>query len=506
MNRANILYFLLISFCVVACDNSTEQVSFDGNWSLMPEAKESTYSSQALALSARSKLFADDPSIAPLLQLFSDELFRLMGHQLGIASRQNASADVIFQLDPNLETESYELDITDKILVKGGSYQALAMAKTSLLQLVKQSEGKLLFPIATIRDHPDASFRGLMIDLARRWHSVESVQQLINLAAFYKIRYLHLHFTDHQSFTFPTNAFPNLPTKDRHYSLEELKELEAYAQTRGVTIIPELEVPGHAQQFVEKYPELFGIENKAENPYIINMGNEEVYPALEKIIAEMISVFQASPYFHIGGDEAYFKHVEDDPKVKAYMQANGLGDDVHELYRHFLVRMNEIVKSHGKQMGVWEGFMREGTVQIPKDILVFEFETNRYLPNHLIEDGYTVINTSWQPLYVVNKRKWSPESIYGWNMWRWENWWDQAPSFNPIQVEKSPLVIGAEMCAWEQAEEAELPSLRKRVPAFSERIWNTEGNLETKKLLDLIEEKDTRLSKLIGDDRQEVNE
>ena len=104
---------------------------------------------------------------------------------------------------------------------------------------------------------------------------------------------------------------------------------------------------------------------------------------------------------------------------------------------------------------------------------------------------------------MVNKRKWSPETIYGWNIWRWENWWDKAPSFTPIQLEKTDLIIGAEMCAWEQPEEAEIPSLRRRVPAFVERIWNTEGNLSKEELLGLIEKNDQKLSKLIGDDRQE---
>lgn len=155
-------------------------------------------------------------------------------------------------------------------------------------------------------------------------------------------------------------------------------------------------------------------------------------------------------------------------------------------------------------MCVWEGFGREGKVSIPKDIIVFEFETNRYLPNHLIEDGYTVVNTSWKPLYVVNQKKWEPRTIYDWNMWRWDNWFDKAPSFNPIQTEISPLVIGAQMCSWEQRDEIEIPSLRKRLPVFVERIWNTEAQVPFAEVSTRVDLLDNRLSILIDDSRQDT--
>ena len=213
-------------------------------------------------------------------------------------------------------------------------------------------------------------------------------------------------------------------------------------------------------------------------------------------------MFRSSPYFHIGGDEAIFYKVEDDPDVIEYMGRHELAN-VHELYRHFIVRINQMVKAHNKQMGVWEGFGREGDVAIPKDILVYEFETNRYLPNRLVEDGYSVVNTSWKPMYVVNQKKWEPETIYNWNPWRWENWFEKAPSFEPIQVAPSPLVVGAQMCAWEQAEEKEIPSLRKRLPALNERIWNTETNPPFDSFRASLNILDEKLSMLIKDDRQD---
>lgn len=498
------ILLILHTLFLFSCDQTTKVIDKSFELNLIPQAKQVSASEKALLLSDFSKIYVSKATLLPLGEMLGVGIKKLTGIPIKITNNTGNEADIVLKIDPALTEESYRIEIIHEVLLTGGSYQALASASSSLLQLIQKEGEHIAIPMITLEDKPDANFRGLMIDLARQWHSSETVLKLIDLAAFYKIKYLHLHFTDHQSFTFPTQSYPKLPTPDRQYTREELETWERYSQARGVTIIPELEVPGHAMQFVSQYPEIFALEDTAENKWIINMGSEEAYEAIAKISKEMMDVFQASPYFHIGGDEAYFHKVMDDPKVKAYVKKQGIKNDVHELYRHFLIRMNEMIKANGKQMCVWEGFGPEGEIEIPKDIIVFEFETNRYLPDQLIKDGYTVVNTSWKPLYVVNKRKWAPETIYGWNMWRWENWWDKAPSFTPIQLEKTDLIIGAEMCAWEQPEEAEIPSLRRRVPAFVERIWNTEGNLSKEELLGLIEKNDQKLSKLIDDDRQEV--
>ncbi|MDN5211824.1 family 20 glycosylhydrolase [Fulvivirgaceae bacterium BMA12] len=496
------IVLLLISVILLtACDDTNKIRNLTVAPAVVPIPKDAVVSEKVVVLSGKSTIYSENEKVLPLLTLFKTELKKLTGFELEITnSRQRAA--ITFATDGQLADDEYHIEIDDQVRVSGGSYQALAMARATLLQMSFTQNNELYFPVATIKDRPSAKYRGLLIDLARSWHSVATIKKLIDLASFYKSNYVQLHFTDYQSYTLPSDKYPNLSTPDRHYTFEELDELEAYAQLRGITIIPEIDIPGHSSSIVNAYPEIFALKDKKENPWIINMGKEEVYAALEDIIAEVARVFKATPYFHIGGDEAIFNKTMDDPDVQAYMEAHQLGDDVHELYRHFLVRMNEIVKRQGKQMCVWEGFRREGEIPIPKDIIVYEFETNRYLPNHLVADGYTVVNTSWKPLYVVNKKKWEPKTIYGWNMWRWENWFPKAPSFTPIQVEESPLVIGAQMCAWEQADEVEFPSLRKRLPALNERIWNTEQVAPYDEFINKLEQVDAKLS-LITDDTEQ---
>ncbi len=497
------LISLVILVLMLSCDNTTQVRNFSMEVSVLPHPKEISTSKNSLFLSGMSKTYSSKKELQLLLQLFGSELEKLTGINVEATKDKNRNADIIFEIDSLLSTEEYYLNIDKTIQVTGGSYQALAMAKTTLLQLATKQEDKLVFPIVRINDYPDAKYRGLMIDLARQWHCATSIKQIIDLAAFYKINYLHLHFTDDKSYTLPSKKYTLLATPDSSYSFEELKELEAYSQLRGVTIIPEIDVPGHSSPFVKMYPEIFAIKDARENPWIINMGNEEVYEALDHLIGEICEIFVTTPYFHIGGDEAIFNKVLDDPEVKAYMVKYGLGENVNELYHNFLIRMNDIIKKHNKQMCVWEGFQRDSKSLIPKDIVVFEFETNRYLPNNLVEDGYTVVNTSWKPLYIVNNKKWEPKTIYKWNMWLWQNWWSKAPSSVPIQINESPLVIGAQMCTWDQPEILEIPSLRKRLPAFIERIWNTKERIAFGQFMIQLEQSDKLFSILINDNRQD---
>ena len=291
-----------LSGLLLSCDNSTQFRKYSDEAIILPCPKEISKSEKIVLLSNTSKMYSSNAELEALMQLFQGEVEKLTGIRIEISNEKSREADILFEIDPALPENEYQIQVTSTIQVKGGNYQALAMAKTTLLQLATMRDGLLGFPVVTIKDSPDANFRGLLIDLARSWHSVESIKKLIDLAAFYKTNYLHLHFTDYQSYTFPSIKYPLLATDGRSYSFEELKELEAYSLVRGVTIIPEIEIPGHSSPFVEKYPEIFAIKDVKENPYIINMGKEETYEALDYIIGEVTEIFKTTPFFHIGTD------------------------------------------------------------------------------------------------------------------------------------------------------------------------------------------------------------
>ncbi len=430
----------------------------------------------AFAIGPAARIVAADKDLAPLAKVLAGEIAQVAGPSLACAEDSARAGDIQLRTDSALAKDEHKLEIGEVAIVRGGSFQAVAEGTATLLQLIRRDGDRVLVPRLTVADRPAAPFRGLLVDVARQYHTIDSLKQMVVLCRLYKIRYLQLHLTDDQGFMFPVRAYPKLGAqnwnKGKTYSLEQLKDLVAFADARGVTVIPEYEVPGHSGAANRAMGDLFKI--KGTKPYehhaSINFAREDVMKAVETIVGEMCEVFRSTPYFHIGGDEADLALADQNADFKAAEARLGL-PNAHELYRRFLVRMNEIVKKQGKQMIVWEGFGRRGKVAIPKDIIVMAYEIRFYRPDHLLQDGYRVVNASWTPLYVVNKKVRPPSEIYAWDVHQFKPH-AAKPDDKGIVVPPSRNLLGAQMCAWEQRQEIELPSLRGRLPAMAERVWN----------------------------------
>ena len=516
----NYFYIALCSL-FLGCSDELKIITHEDNVQIVPSVKEIRLNDKALLFPKEIKLYLSDSIYRNSSKIFFKNLSKLGFHSRYSLSDEN-NAHILIIRDDSLSSDQYKIGIKNQVIIRVSTNASLSYALNSLLQIAILKNGRLVLPQIEINDFPDAAYRGLMIDLARQWHTVETLKKLIDLSSFYKLNYIQFHLTDDQSFTFPSESYPKLQTENRHYTKDELTYLVDYAYDRGIIIIPEIDVPGHAEKFIESYPEIFAPSMKAEwglnilghqaKNNVINIGSEKVYSALESIFDEVIEIFHTSPYFHIGADEATLSNLVGDPQVEALMKRESLGTEIDELYRYFIVRMNDFLKKKNKIMCIWEGFKRDGKVSIPTDIIVFPFESLYNMPNHLLEDGYQLVNSSWTPLYVVGSgvnggwipRKWGPEKIYDWNMWQWENWYHKSPaSIQPIQLDKSNLVIGAQMCAWEQTDEAEIPSLRRRIPTFSERIWNTEQKISFKSFYNKLNYTDDKLSILVNSTEQD---
>jgi len=376
-----------------------------------------------------------------------------------------------FAIDADLKEDQYELKVSDQIAIRGNSYQAITYGIHSILQATK-SNGHL--PKMQISDFPKYSYRAVMIDCSRSWHSIETLQHIIRLAAYYKLKYVQLHLTDDQLFTFQSKHYPLLASKPHSYTQEQLRELNEYAYTHGIILIPEIDIPGHASPFVKRMPEVFGIEDVSKNPYTISMAKTETKEALNLIFSELAEIFTYSPYIHIGGDEAHFAGFEEDPETIQYMKEKGILS-VDELFRDFLIEMNILVKGQGKQMMVWAGFAPKGKLEIPRDITVVAWDAVYYHPEDLVTDGFKFVNASWKPLYVVNARKWSPQYIYEtWNPRRWEAYNNMDVPFSGIEIDESDQLMGAMMCSWEQSGMVVMDRLRPRLAAMSAGLWQSE--------------------------------
>ena len=387
--------------------------------------------------------------------------------------------------DPALAEEGYTLD-TETMTLRACGYDGAAHGVATLLLLTKDG----MLPKVKISDRPDNPYRGLMEDLARQWHPLEQVLADVDLCFFYKCSYLQLHFIDDQSYTLPSRLYPKVPTQGRHYSFEEIETLNAYAKARGVHIVPEFETPGHSRALIEAYPEKFGNRPMGEmkdlngafrtdSDNILCAGKPGVFEAIEAMLGEVAELFPDSGYIHIGGDEAALARWDNCADCKTFMEENGI-PDVYALYSYFVKRVTDSVLNLGRTPIVWEGFPKNGTENISRDVVVIAWESYYQLATDLLASGFHIINCSWQPLYITPRRRWTPEDILSWGVYNWQHYNPFSPAYlNPIHVSPTALVRGGQLCAWECTYEEEIDVMVDNLAALAERTWRTERVLPT---------------------------
>jgi hexosaminidase len=287
-------------------------------------------------------------------------------------------------------------------------------------------------------------------------------------------------------YTLPSRAFPELPSKGRHYTFEQIEQLRRYAADRGVVLVPEIECPGHALPISRKYPEIFAnrlsgelaeYRNESGVAYDANAllcaGSERAFGGLKTLIAEVLDLFPEAPYINIGGDEANIDLWNNCPDCREYMKEHNISD-VKELYSDYIGRACEYVLSLGRTPIVWEGFPQKGCERVPRESIVIAWESHYHLAPDLLAAGFRIINATWQPLYIVGSlsRRWTPEDIWNWNVYNWQHWWPKsAATEHPIDVEPTEQVLGAMLCAWVNIFEMEISRMVENLITMSERTF-----------------------------------
>ncbi|MGV3618844.1 MAG: family 20 glycosylhydrolase [Fimbriimonas sp.] len=468
---------------------------------LIPWPKEIRVAPTTLALPKGTTVVARQAALKPLVRLVVDQTETVF--DAGWRAGTGGEGKIVLAIDPKLKEEEYRLQIAEGVRVTGGSYQAVAMGTVTLFQALRAD---LTVDRMEVRDAPASGYRGVLLDVARRYHSVPVLKQCVELCRFYKIRYLQLHLTDDQAFTFPSRAFPKLTTVNTHggpsYTLAELKDLVRFADERGVTIIPEMDIPGHSGALIRAMPDLFKIAGTKpyEHHATLNFANERAIAAVDTLVGEMCEVFRSAPYFHMGGDEADISNAHEHPDFQAAFAKHGLsGKAQHEIFRLFILRVNEMVKRRGKRLIVWEGFGRERDTKfpIPKDVLLMEFESSYYLPTDMIADGYEVVNAAWTPLYVVNRHVWPMRKVYEWDVTRFGKHTTVYPTAVWFDLPSTKGIVGAQVCAWEAPETLAIQNFRGVVPAMAERVWNPGAGRPFEDFKTRHESVDARLDRLI---------
>ena len=417
-------------------------------------------------------VYSADPRFAGCAEVFSGYAKEALG-----VGWTEGEGGVVLAADGTCGPEEYRLRIAaEGVRIAAGTEKGMHNGLADLLSRLEEDGGALSAEEADLSDAPDCSYRGLMVDLARQWHPLPYILSYIDLCWKNRASHLQLHFTDSQSFTLPVKSYPRLSTEGRTYTREEIGVMAEYARARGITLVPEVDVPGHTAPFFDKYPELFG--NTGVLPAC-----PEVFDALRVIFGEVAEMFPHSPWIHIGGDEASIGAWENCPRTQAYMKENGIAD-IHEMYAEYIRVLTEMIFDLGRTPVVWEGFGKAYNDRIDRRTVVIAWESYYQPAYDLAAAGFTLINCSWKPLYIVTPRTcWSPEEIAAHDPWKWDHWWEKSAAYpDGYRIDRKYPVLGCQICAWGDAiagwedwedgirQEREL--VAERLPALCRKLWH----------------------------------
>ncbi len=311
-------------------------------------------------------------------------------------------ANLLFLTDTSLLGDAYTLQVdANGIEVRSSSYGGQFYALQTLLQLLppqvksnhKVGDVEWTIPCIKIDDAPRFGWRGVMLDVSRHWFTKDEVMRFIDEAAEYKFNIFHWHLTDDQGWRVQIDSFPLLTEKGSkrafrvgdwwsydsqqpgeeatyggYYTKNDIREVIAYAAKRNVSIMPEVDVPGHSQATLVCYPELACMNA----PKYVNVGNKfygieenslcagspATYDFLEKVYAEIAELFPFD-YVHVGGDECYKGFWEKCPKCQQTMKAEKLSD-VNELQSYLIRRVERMLHQHGKKLVGWDEILEGG--------------------------------------------------------------------------------------------------------------------------------------------------
>jgi hexosaminidase len=356
--------FLSVFVLFISCSDNSKKSADESFNNLIPKPVSAVRASGYFQISSSIQIHipANQPSLLALADGLVNLLKPFSSATVSIAEQEMAKPGINFQLvdDASLNDEEYELNITDSsILIKANKPEGVFYGIQTLRQLMPASaeeknpkKENWLLAAGTIRDFPLYKLRGSMLDVSRHFFGLEDVKRYIDFLAAYKMNVFHMHLSDDQGWRIEIKKWPKLTKvggstqvgggKGGFYTQEQYKEIVQYAAERFITVIPEIDMPGHTNAALASYPEL-NCNTKDTNPKLYTgtevgfstlcASNEKVYAFVEDVIKELAAI-TPGPYIHIGGDES---HVTPENE-----------------YIRFINRVQAIVNKHGKKVMGWD--------------------------------------------------------------------------------------------------------------------------------------------------------
>ncbi len=409
--------FFLIAACTLLCLGVLAQPATPA---IIPQPVQLQQGQGFFTLPATITIATNSKEALPVAQMLGKQINKATGFNYAVKEQSEKLNGALHLVIGNniagIGQEGYQLAVTTTdVQLQANTAAGLFYGVQTLLQLlppaiesntvINDKSMAWQMPVVTITDYPRFGWRGLMLDVSRHFFTKQEVKDFIDNMVKYKYNMLHLHLTDDQGWRIEIKSLPKLttvgawraertgdwgtftkPTPEEpktyggFYTQEDIKELVQYAKERFVSIMPEIDVPGHSMAMVAAYPEL----SCTPGTYLVNSGdrfmiwpgngtfygtidntlcpaNEKVFEYLDKVFEEVAALFPF-PYIHMGGDECYKGYWEKSDAVSALMKKEKL-KDMHEVQSYFVKRVEKIVRSKGKQLMGWDEILEGGLAE-----------------------------------------------------------------------------------------------------------------------------------------------
>lgn len=525
----NLKHIIALSMLLVVAACGTERKQIEDNLNIIPQPSSVKVYDARLNVSDPAFWVDDrlDAASKNALQNFAQQYSAASGSKVVTAASENEGL-FRFRMNEAVVKEGYKISVDDKrVLVEASSFNGFLYAVETLKQLLPVSiyasvphEGDVWeVQHVEIDDAPRFSYRGMHMDPSRHFWSVEQVKKYLDIMAIHKMNTFHWHLTDDQGWRIEIKKYPRLTEfgskrkgtvlgkgwyeivydgipYEGHYTQDQIREVVAYAASKGIEVIPEIDLPGHMLAAIASYPELGCTGKQHEvwgrwgvSPEVLCVGKEETFEFLENVLLEIIELFP-SKYIHIGGDECPKVRWEECPACQAKIRELGLVDDqeataAERLQSYVTNRVEAFLAQHGKSIIGWDEIL-SGEISKSATIMSWRGVDGGIAAS---KAGHDVIMTPnsycYFDYYQSRKIQDEPFAIGGFvNV-------EKVYSFEPYTPEMTPEqkqhILGVQANLW--TEYIKTPEhleymLLPRMSALSEVQWCSEENRDYEKFLD----------------------
>jgi hexosaminidase len=518
-NQYFLFFFFTFSFSLLMhCNSDNSEPHLISDYQIIPLPNNIAPGIGYFTLSENCQIEVNTDDKA--LQLSAEYLSDWLDQQLLSLQEAASGQKISLNLRENLAPEAYLLTITQKgVLIQGGSPQGVFYGVQSLLQLIQQQSTGALpveIPCVHIEDKPAFAYRGLLLDVGRHLFPVEFIKKYIDILAQYKMNRFHWHLTEDQGWRIEIKQYPKLQEiaayRDQtlvghlresprvydgkryggYYTQEEVKEIVQYAQDRFITIIPEIEMPGHAQAALAAYPELSctGEDIKVKTEWGVSeevyCPTEETFTFLENVLSEVMELFP-SKYIHIGGDECPKTRWKESAFCQDLIQREDLEDE-EGLQSYFIQRIEAFLNQNGRQIIGWDEIL-EGGLAPNATVMSWRGEEGGI---QAAREGHDVIMSPTSHCYLDYYQSQHPdEPLAIGGFLPLEKVYQYHPVPEALTEEEAKFILGVQGNLWteyittpEKAEYMAFP----RALALAEVAWTQQDNKDQNGFIQRLEE------------------